>query len=830
MGTSADAFADEVDADIQVQAIAAAVQPSQEDEGLIADVIAQAEGPAADAEETDSLVEDPSAEVESDDGAQAGEETADGVAAEDADAEDAVTDQAEADQDAASTAKVAAATKTVAEESESKSVAPLVSDGWQKSGSSWYYYKNGKVQTSTWVVTGLLPGSSTDTGLQRYYLGSTGALLVNQLFEADQDGKTSWFKSLSAGYVIRGKYTTSSGLVYFADNDGRLMNTGWNVTGDYTGGALQRYYIDETEHAAVVGYSSDGYDHYTTSEGYVGRYGFTVDGKKYWANNDGKLAVSRWVVTGDFTGGALQRYWAESDGHFATSRLIKPTDGDGAYWAYATGNNWVARGIYVSGSGNIYLGDNDGLLALGKTGWIVTGAYTNGALQRYYIDQSAHAAKPGYSEEGYAHVTSAQYGYVIRGGMTDNGKKYYADNDGLVATSRWVVTGDFTGGALQRYWAQADGSFATSRLITPSDGDGAYYAYATGNSWVARMAYNSNNIYVYVANNDGWLADGKTGWVVSGSYGQGVQRYYIDPTKRCAVVGYFEIADENGNTGVYYTTTNGYVLRGKVDNGSYVLVADNDGKLEANRATGSGWTVTDKYDGSLQRYYFQLAYTAPSGAKIYGARTGLFTVDGSRYYGIPGVGYVLRNTYALVGTNKDLFYADNDGKEKAATSGWLGTAGVSAWTRYRDTYSPTQYLLLIDNVACKVFVMQGAAGAWTPLYAWDAGVGSPDLAADGIGSPRGYYSIGNTDSSFIYSRGGEDSYRIPYDGTDDLRYFTGFVLDCGFHSTVGAEGGYSDPSQVGKKISHGCIRLLEENAKWIYYNCPVGTRVVSFDW
>ena len=31
---------------------------------------------------------------------------------------------------------------------------------------------------------------------------------------------------------------------------------------------------------------------------------------------------------------------------------------------------------------------------------------------------------------------------------------------------------------------------------------------------------------------------------------------------------------------------------------------------------------------------------------------------------------------------------------------------------------------------------------------------------------------------------------------------------------------------LGKKASHGCIRLIEEDVKWIYDNCPYGTTVV----
>jgi len=36
----------------------------------------------------------------------------------------------------------------------------------------------------------------------------------------------------------------------------------------------------------------------------------------------------------------------------------------------------------------------------------------------------------------------------------------------------------------------------------------------------------------------------------------------------------------------------------------------------------------------------------------------------------------------------------------------------------------------------------------------------------------------------------------------------------------------SSVSNLGRRASHGCIRLTVDNAKWIYSNCPVGTTVV----
>ena len=52
-----------------------------------------------------------------------------------------------------------------------------------------------------------------------------------------------------------------------------------------------------------------------------------------------------------------------------------------------------------------------------------------------------------------------------------------------------------------------------------------------------------------------------------------------------------------------------------------------------------------------------------------------------------------------------------------------------------------------------------------------------------------------------------------------------------FHSiTFNSHKGHSGSvSSLGRKASHGCIRLSIEDAKWIYDNCPMGTTVVIQD-
>ena len=50
-----------------------------------------------------------------------------------------------------------------------------------------------------------------------------------------------------------------------------------------------------------------------------------------------------------------------------------------------------------------------------------------------------------------------------------------------------------------------------------------------------------------------------------------------------------------------------------------------------------------------------------------------------------------------------------------------------------------------------------------------------------------------------------------------------------FHSVtynVNQELNQISVNNLGKKASHGCIRLAVEDAQWIYDNCPLGTTVV----
>ena len=368
-------------------------------------------------------------------------------------------------------------------------VSELAKLGWVKESGGVEHYTRG-VQDRGWVVTAESPSGSTGA-LQRYWIGTDGYLAEGRLVTEAESGW--WAYAESDGPVVRGKYVDSStGYVYVADNDGRLAGPGW-VVGDY-GDGLQRYWVDATAHACVPGFLTDGWDHYTTSAGYVLRGSATIGDTYYLADNDGLLS-SGWVVTSDIGSYGLQRYWFEK-GTYVRSRLIDAAVA--GWWAYATASGYVVRGTHADPStGYVYVADNDGRLA--GPGWVV-GDYGDG-LQRYWVDAASHACVPGYSTDGWAHWTTSA-GYVLRGTHADpsTGYVYVADNDGLLAGPGWVV-GDY-GDGLQRYWVDA-----AAHACVPGYSTDGWAHWTTSAGYVLRGLAFFGGVS-YLADNDGLVTIG----------------------------------------------------------------------------------------------------------------------------------------------------------------------------------------------------------------------------------------------------------------------------------------------------------------------------------
>lgn len=495
-------------------------------------------------------------------------------------------------------------------------------------GSYRWYDSEGLLKTNGWVITTKHVDGTSGAG-ERYWIeAETNALAFSKLLNIVEGASSYWAYATDKGYVLRGKLDTGAGRVYVADNDGRLLDAekdAWVVTDKYDG-SMQRYRVSAADHAAISGdFTVDGKNYYGIGgQGYVYRGAGTVGGAMRYANNEGVL-TDGWVITDAF-GQGTQRYW-QQDGKVVSSALIQTGANS---WAYARPEGYVVRGKYTASNGYVYLANNDGLLE--STGWLVSDAYGDG-LQRYLIDADAHACIPGYSTDGWSHLTLAE-GYVLRG-KKDNGagRVYVADNDGRLAdyaTDRWVVT-DVYDGTLRRYrFSAADHAMVAGWFSVGKD----HYFGLGGKGYVVTNGPSST-----FATADGVLL--VNGWLVTDAFGQGLRRYFFD---NCQVTTGLISASKAGYWA--YGRSEGFVVTGKYAvSGLEVYLANGEGKLE-----DPGWLVTSAYDGTPQRYYID--------SQTHACKIGSFNVGSEYYFGIPTQGYVLRGTRDFNGST---YRANNDG-------------------------------------------------------------------------------------------------------------------------------------------------------------------------
>lgn len=124
--------------------------------------------------------------------------------------------------------------------------------------------------------------------------------------------------------------------------------------------------------------------------------------------------------------------------------------------------------------------------------------------------------------------------------------------------------------------------------------------------------------------------------------------------------------------------------------------------------------------------------------------------------------------------------------------------------------SSTKWLLMVDTTGCRVGVFSGKKGDWTCKYYWKCSPGKPSTP-----TVLGSYTVKGKGYSF---GSGYTCY-----------YYTQFYGDYLFHSILYNQGTrVVQDGRLGQQLSHGCVRLAINNAKWIYDNIPRGTKVYIY--
>jgi lipoprotein-anchoring transpeptidase ErfK/SrfK len=147
-----------------------------------------------------------------------------------------------------------------------------------------------------------------------------------------------------------------------------------------------------------------------------------------------------------------------------------------------------------------------------------------------------------------------------------------------------------------------------------------------------------------------------------------------------------------------------------------------------------------------------------------------------------------------------------------------GNNAVEMLLKAQNYGSGTKYLILVNRSAHKVAVYQGSKNNWKQIYYWACSVGKV-INGKSI-TPAGNFRV----SGYKIYRFGAQS-----------RSFYCTVLSSGnmIHSVQYAHGDSSPvhvvDGRLGYHITNSCIRLLVQNAKWVYNNCHEGTAVIVYN-
>ena len=309
-----------------------------------------------------------------------------------------------------------------------------------------------------------------------------------------------------------------------------------------------------------------------------------------------------------------------------------------------------------------------------------------------------------------------------------------------------------------------------------------------------------------------YIENGKVNWNYTGLAQRGIEWFYIEKGKlnwnHSGIVEYnnqwFYV--ERGRLNWNYTGLGQsgndwyYIVRGRVNWGYTGLVQKGNewfyvkgGKLDWSYTglvqKGNEWFFVR--NGRLDWGYTGLAC---NGEYYFYVKNGRLDWNYSGYAQIDGQGeyYEVRNGRLVGGT--------------------LTLAKMHGVANNQD--SPTNYIVIVDRAAHRVGVFKGSKYDWADAKYYKCCVGKPSTP-----TISGTYYIKSRGKYFDTGTKGR------------CWYFTQINGNYLFHSVI------YDRQPSPKKIidnsmdaavSHGCVRLDLENAKWIYDNIPKNTKVIIY--
>ncbi|WP_444215722.1 GH25 family lysozyme [Catenibacterium sp.] len=287
-----------------------------------------------------------------------------------------------------------------------------------------------------------------------------------------------------------------------------------------------------------------------------------------------------------------------------------------------------------------------------------------------------------------------------------------------------------------------------------------------------------------------YIVGGRVNWGYTGLVQRGIEWFYIENGK----------LNWNHSGIVEYNNQWFYVERGRLDwNYTGLGQSDNDWYYIVGGRVNWGYTgLVQKgnewfyvRNGRLDWGYTGLAC---NGEYYFYVKNGRLDWSYSGYAQIDGQGeyYEVRNGRLVGGT--------------------LTLAKMHGVANNQD--SPTNYIVIVDRAAHRVGVFKGSKYNWADAKYYKCCVGKPSTP-----TISGTYYIKSRGKYFDTGTQGR------------CWYFTQINGNYLFHSVIYDR--QNSPKRIidnsmDAAVSHGCVRLDLENAKWIYDNIPKNTKVIIY--
>lgn len=436
-----------------------------------------------------------------------------------------------------------------------------------------------------------------------------------------------------------------------------------------------------------------------------------------------------------------------------------------------------------------------------KNGAIAVNRWVTHKGKKYY------AGSDGKIQFGTVKIKNKLYHLTPNGRMTSygkssyDGKYYYATAKGTLKTGLQVINGK------RYFFNQNTGVRQTGRIKI---GNSTYYfGPKTGASATGWKKLNGK--YYYFSKKNGELL---TGLKVIGK-----SKYYLDPSIQGARAENRWVKYKNNS---YYFNSSGKCVKG--------LFKLPNGKVYYSNSKGIRQTGWQTIGG--RKYYF----TPSSGVM----KTGWFNYRGktyylnsstkSKYYGAAVTGW------AIIGT--ETYYFNNDGTLKKGC--WIYDANSKA---YYYLGNITGKVLKGNQKINGVWYDLGTTGAYKKALTGDYLI-KVNRALNCITVYRGGVPIKAfvCSTSRVWGKTPSGTFKL----LDKLRWhelmgpswgqycshITGDIL---FHSVPCTRYRdnhsleYWEYNKLGQAASAGCIRMTVADAKWLYDNCPIGTKVIIYD-